>query len=84
MTGGERSNREAAHIRKTRRGEPAGWDAPVQSRALMMTLLGIVRMFSAVIGVPIKVTFDTYGHLFADVEADQRAAEGIELRLLGS
>jgi integrase len=32
----------------------------------------------------IKVTFDTYGHLFADAEADQRAAEGIELRLLGS
>jgi integrase len=32
----------------------------------------------------IKVTFDTYGHLFADSEADQRAAEGVELRLLGS
>ena len=32
----------------------------------------------------IKVTFDTYGHLFADAEGDQRAAEGIELRLLGS
>jgi integrase len=31
----------------------------------------------------IKVTFDTYGHLFADAEADQRAAEGVELRLLG-
>jgi integrase len=32
----------------------------------------------------IKVTFDTYGHLFVDDEADQRAAEGVELRLLGS
>ncbi len=32
----------------------------------------------------IKVTFDVYGHLFADPDADQRAAEGIELRLLGS
>ena len=32
----------------------------------------------------IKVTFDTYGHLFADGEADQRAAEGVEFRLLGS
>jgi hypothetical protein len=32
----------------------------------------------------IKVTFDTYGHLFADAEADQRAAEGVELRLLGA
>jgi integrase len=32
----------------------------------------------------IKVTFDTYGHLFADSEADQRAAEGVEFRLLGS
>jgi integrase len=32
----------------------------------------------------IKVTFDTYGHLFADSEADQRAAEGVELRLLGA
>jgi integrase len=32
----------------------------------------------------IKVTFDTYGHLFADSEADQRAAEGIEFRLLGA
>jgi integrase len=32
----------------------------------------------------IKVTFDTYGHLFADPEADQRAAEGVETRLLGS
>jgi integrase len=31
----------------------------------------------------IKMTFDTYGHLFADAEADQRAAEGVELRLLG-
>jgi integrase len=32
----------------------------------------------------IKVTFDTYGHLFADAEADQRAADGVELRLLGA
>ena len=32
----------------------------------------------------IKVTFDTYGLLFADPEADQRAAEGVELRLLGA
>jgi integrase len=32
----------------------------------------------------IKVTFDTYGHLFIDNEADQRAAEGVETRLLGS
>jgi integrase len=32
----------------------------------------------------IKVTFDTYGHLFADAEADQRAAEGVEFRLLGA
>jgi integrase len=32
----------------------------------------------------IKVTFDTYGHLFVDSEADQRAAEGVELRLLGA
>jgi integrase len=32
----------------------------------------------------IKVTFDTYGHLFADNEADQRAAEGVEFRLLGA
>lgn len=31
----------------------------------------------------IKVTFDTYGHLFVDDEADQRAADGVELRLLG-
>lgn len=31
----------------------------------------------------IKVTFDTYGHLFADSEADQRAADGVEVRLLG-
>jgi integrase len=32
----------------------------------------------------IKVTFDTYGHLFVDSEADQRAAEGVEVRLLGA
>jgi integrase len=32
----------------------------------------------------IKVTFDTYGHLFVDNEADQRAAEGVEFRLLGA
>lgn len=32
----------------------------------------------------IKVTFDTYGHLFADPDADQRAAEGVEFRLLGT
>ena len=32
----------------------------------------------------IKVTsIPTYGHLFADAEADQRAAEGVEFRLLG-
>ena len=31
----------------------------------------------------IKVTFDVYGHLFSDAEADQRAAEGVQMRLLG-
>ncbi|MGY3550777.1 integrase [Bradyrhizobium sp. USDA 4472] len=31
----------------------------------------------------IKVTFDIYGHLFADAEADQRAAETLQNRLLG-
>jgi hypothetical protein len=30
------------------------------------------------------VTFDTYGHLFADPEADQHAAEGVEKRLFGA
>jgi len=32
----------------------------------------------------IKVTFDTYGHLCVDSEANQRAAEGVEFRLLGA
>jgi integrase len=32
----------------------------------------------------IQMTFDTYGHLFNDVEADQKAAEDIQVRLLGS
>lgn len=32
----------------------------------------------------IQMTFDTYGHLFHDVEADQKAAEDIQVRLLGS
>jgi integrase len=32
----------------------------------------------------IKVTFDVYGHLFADDDADQRAAEDIQVRLLGA
>ena len=32
----------------------------------------------------IKVTFDTYGHLFFDNEADQRAADSVEFRLLGA
>ncbi|WP_407153908.1 tyrosine recombinase XerC [Bradyrhizobium sp. STM 3557] len=32
----------------------------------------------------IKVTFDVYGHLFADAEADQRAAESLQARLLGA
>jgi integrase len=32
----------------------------------------------------IKVTFDVYGHLFADAEADQRAAESVQARLMGS
>ncbi|MCG2665894.1 tyrosine-type recombinase/integrase [Bradyrhizobium sp. GCM10023182] len=32
----------------------------------------------------IKVTFDIYGHLFADADADQRAAEGVQARLLGA
>lgn len=31
----------------------------------------------------IKVTYDVYGHLFADAEADQKAAESIQTRLLG-
>jgi integrase len=31
----------------------------------------------------IKVTYDVYGHLFKDAEADQRAAESVQLRLLG-
>jgi integrase len=31
----------------------------------------------------IKVTFDVYGHLFSDADADQRAAEGVQARLLG-
>ncbi|MGK7056874.1 tyrosine-type recombinase/integrase [Bradyrhizobium sp. 1050_B9_N1_2] len=31
----------------------------------------------------IKVTFDVYGHLFADADADQRAAETLQNRLLG-
>lgn len=32
----------------------------------------------------IKVTFDVYGHLFADAEADQKAAENVQVRLLGA
>jgi integrase len=32
----------------------------------------------------IQMTFDTYGHLFEDAEADQKAAEDIQFRLLGS
>jgi integrase len=31
----------------------------------------------------IKVTFDVYGHLFSDSEADQRAADNVQFRLLG-
>jgi integrase len=31
----------------------------------------------------IKVTYDVYGHLFADAEGDQKAAEDIQARLLG-
>ena len=32
----------------------------------------------------IKMTFDVYGHLFADADADQRAAENIQIKLLGA
>ncbi|MBR1238188.1 site-specific integrase [Bradyrhizobium sp. AUGA SZCCT0182] len=32
----------------------------------------------------IQMTFDVYGHLFADNDADQKAAEDIQVRLLGS
>jgi integrase len=32
----------------------------------------------------IKVTFDVYGHLFADADADQKAAENVQFRLLGA
>jgi integrase len=32
----------------------------------------------------IQMTFDTYGHLFKDSDADQRAAQDIQSRLLGS
>lgn len=32
----------------------------------------------------IKVTFDVYGHLFADADADQKAAEALQIRLLGA
>ena len=31
----------------------------------------------------IQMTFDVYGHLFADADGDQRAAEDIQVRLLG-
>ena len=31
----------------------------------------------------IQMTFDVYGHLFADAEGDQKAAEDIQVRLLG-
>jgi integrase len=31
----------------------------------------------------IAMTFETYGHLFADAEGDQHAAEDIQVRLLG-
>ena len=31
----------------------------------------------------ITVTYDVYGHLFADEEADQKAMQAIEARLLG-
>jgi integrase len=31
----------------------------------------------------IQMTFDVYGHLFTDGDADQRAAEDIQIRLLG-
>jgi integrase len=29
------------------------------------------------------MTYDVYGHLFADTDGDQRAAEDIQIRLLG-
>jgi integrase len=32
----------------------------------------------------IQMTFDVYGHLFADAAADQRTAEDIQVRLLGA
>jgi integrase len=32
----------------------------------------------------IQMTFDVYGHLFTDGDADQRAAEDIQVKLLGS
>jgi integrase len=32
----------------------------------------------------IKVTFDVYGHLFADNDADQRAADDVQTKLLGA
>jgi integrase len=32
----------------------------------------------------ITVTFDVYGHLFSENDADQRAAEEIQFRLLGA
>ncbi|MFL6828387.1 MAG: tyrosine-type recombinase/integrase [Bradyrhizobium sp.] len=32
----------------------------------------------------IQTTFDVYGHLFRDNDADERAAEDIQVRLLGT
>jgi integrase len=32
----------------------------------------------------IQMTYDVYGHLFADSRADQKAAEDIQFRLLGA
>jgi len=32
----------------------------------------------------IKVTFDVYGHLFSDADADQKAAQNVQIRLLGA
>jgi hypothetical protein len=31
----------------------------------------------------IQMTYDVYGHLFADAEGGQKAAEDIQIRLLG-
>ena len=65
--------------------QPLDCDAPAAVRRLWIESGYNPKQIQKLMGhSSIKVTFDVYGHLFADNDADQRAADDVQTKLLGA